>query len=267
MITEKGKLLIDFVKLSGRPFMFEPSVKLLPGYLLEDRFLVTIAKQELIIYFGDESNALKKVLELLNILRTPLQTITACEHYWPQTELIHLGSEIDHTTGLELIKIYFEFTQLGQEHVEHQLIHKSFKWYSEEKVIITDYILHQTRSAERASKLICKEIPCNISTSINELLQNVCKLSKNKTFMMLKIVEKNQNKRLSYDMNLYNSHASIGSQEKLMNAVFSSFSIPLSATTDFIERHKAKHIGHIAAGKDRKNRPFMTLYYGAEGFQ
>ncbi len=102
-----GRRLLEAVAALRQPYRAERSVKLVPGGLLADRFLVSLPKAA----FGDEP--LARLRDLAAGLGLPATFAAALAGPLADADAIHLGHEASGEGGVH--KLYFEFAQAARQ--------------------------------------------------------------------------------------------------------------------------------------------------------
>jgi tryptophan halogenase len=252
--------LFHFVAELKVPFGHERSFRLIPGGILSNRFLLSVAKGAL----GPRADA--AVLELLSGLNVPADFLETIRRLLPAARFVHFGFEQDAQGAV--YKLYLE-QQVPGRAPGPVLLHQAFKWNVADPArrVMSRYLWYPSLALEeimgRVSN-ICGQAdpePCEATQALLELARM---RTVGGSIRYLEVAEEGTS-RQSFDLNLYDANLRIVDVEPLLAGVCRHYSVDQSLLQSLCDPIRASKLGHIAGGIHRDGRSFFTVYFGVEG--
>ncbi|WP_132255672.1 tryptophan 7-halogenase [Methylobacterium segetis] len=267
--TPEGARLADLVAALGQPFGYERSVKASDGVLQTDRFLISVHKVGLGPEPGPALSVLAAKLGLGEAERDEAAALVA------DADIVHLGYE-DGPSGA-LYKLYVEWsarTDAAWASAENGaadpiLVHRAYKWNLQRPgpAVVTLYHWPWVRSADeiagRLSRIGSGQAGWGEAgprvVGIAQALLRLAETHGRGTPHYLEAREA-QGPRLSYDLNLYDCHLTVGQAESLLATAFVDLDVPRAEAASVLAERREDVLGHVAGGVGRDGRPFLTVY-------
>jgi hypothetical protein len=257
--------LIDLVRALKAPYGLERSVKIVPGALMEDRFLISLHRSAL----GAAADTLTQMGRALGL---PPDFAGAIAQAQGEADVVHFG----HEGGSEhaIYKIYLEYASRvrraqAQNAGDPVLVYRAYKWMpgAQGPRAVTHYTWLPCRDrnaiAARLRTLAPPaEAPRALGCGLDLLARAAARTDARHLFLME--VEEPGNPRLSYDINVYRAELHLRDIADLVEAAATDFAVPQPQVRALLERCGALALGHLSAGRDRDGDEFVTLYYGVE---
>jgi hypothetical protein len=258
--------LIDLVRALQAPYGLERSVKLAPGALMEDRFLISLHRSAL------GAAAIDRLMQMGRALGLPPDFAAAIAQAQGDADLVHFGYE----GGSEhaIYKIYLEYASRvrraqAQNAGDPVLVYLAYKWMPgvEGHRAVTRYTWLPCRDrnaiAARLRTLVpAAEAPRALRCGLDLLARAAVRTQARHLFLMA--VEEPGNPRRSYDINVYRAELHLRDIADLVGAVATEFAVPQSRVRALLERSGALALGHLSGGRGRDGEEFVTIYYGVE---
>ena len=258
--------LMNLVRGLAAPFGLERSVKIVPGALLEDRFLVSLHRSA----FG--AAAADRLRQMGDVLGAPPGFADAIAAAQADADIIHFGYEGG--PGPAIYKIYLEYASAvrrarAQNAPDPVLVHLAYKWTpgAAGQGTVTRYSWTPCGSeaaiAERIERLVpTGEAPRALRCGLDLLSRCAGRSEPRQLFLMA--VEEPGNPRRSYDINVYQAELHLRDIADLVGAAATEFAVPQSRVRALLERSGALALGHLSGGRGRDGEEFVTIYYGVE---
>ncbi len=257
--------LIDLVRALKAPYGLERSVKIVPGALMEDRFLVSLHRSAL------GAAAADRLLKMAQVLGLPQDFAGAIAAAQAEADVVHFGYEGGPRHAI--YKIYLEYASRvrraqAQNAGEPVLVHLAYKWMpGEGQCAVTRYTWLPCRDrnglAARLRTLVPAALaPRALRCGLDLLSRAAARTDPRHLFLME--VEEPGNPRRSYDINVYRAELHLRDIADLVDAVATDFAVPQPQARALLERSGALALGHLSGGRGRDGDEFVTVYYGVE---
>ena len=258
--------LMNLVRGLAAPFGLERSVKIVPGALLEDRFLVSLHRSA----FG--AAAADRLGQMGDALGAPPSFAGAIAAAQADADIIHFGYEGG--PGPAIYKIYLEYASAvrrarAQNAPDPVLVHLAYKWTpgAAGQGTVTRYSWTPCGSeaaiAERIERLVpTGEAPRALRCGL-DLVSRACRRTPAGNLFLM-AVEEPGNPRQSYDINVYQADLHVRDIADLVGSLARDFAVPQPQVHALLERSGALALGHMAGGRGRDGAEFVTVYYGVE---
>jgi len=267
---EQADTLLQAVRDLGAAFGLEQSFKLSRDGLLENRFLVSMAKRAL---GGDPE---PRVLRICRLLGMPEELLEAFAAKLPSANYIHAGFE--EGARRTLYKLYLEFWTdwereiLGQPARRHPfLLHLGFKWDPADRArqAVSTYTCHPRlpleRIRERVAGLFAPGGEGGGREAVQELLTRASASVGAERLLYLEVAEAG-NPRRSFDINFYKAGLYLRELGEPLRRASREYAIPAGRFERLYARAEEKQLGHVSGGIDRAGGDFLTIYYGMRGY-
>ncbi|MCJ2038377.1 hypothetical protein MKK55_05310 [Methylobacterium sp. J-059] len=253
----EARHLLEVVRTLAVPIRTERSIKLTPGALLADRFLVSLSVPDL-----GHGTSLEQAAVALRL--APAGWMALADRM-PDADAVHLGYE----RGREgcVYKLYLEFSGAARRAFngtcEPVLVHRAVKWdpANPPTFSIADYRWPGARSAPAIAARIAGMFPDAPGGPAATLGRGILGDLAGLPAPMLLEVGEAGNPRRSFDLNLYESGLTVGSCAARLAEAAAALAVAREASAAFPSLALAK-LGHIAGGIGRDGRDFVTVYYG-----
>lgn len=266
-MSHASDILHSFVEAMCVPYGFERSVKLCPGRVLDQRYLLSLHKSAL----GHKAHT--RLAALGEKLQAPKDALAQLLEELPTADVIHLGFEQD--TDKTLCKIYLEFASRARMAMaqpqpqpdQPTLVHKALKWdiNQPQRNTLTYYWL----KAGTLSESHIKQHVTNIvgSQPGTDAIQRIveCALQRLPADELMWLdIEEPGNQRRSLDFNLYDTGLMLQEIQSIIMPLADHFRITQPELENWFDSNGRKALGHIAGGLNREGEPFITVYFGVE---
>lgn len=246
--------LRGFAEGLGLPVMGESSVKLVPGAVLAERYLLSVPARGLT---PQQAAELVRVATSLGL--EPARADLVADDLRLATTL-HFGFEREgeRTT----LKLYCEFPlargwEVARRAGHPMLVHRAVKWDPNDatRAAVSRYVAHPARSvvdtAARIRDMLGPGAPADLALSLlNRAAGRVG--AEERLFLE---VEEEGSARKSFDLKLYETRFTTADLSPAIPGLIAYFGLGEL-------RVPAAALGHIAGGQGRDGKPFLTLYYG-----
>ena len=266
MPENPGDLLSELVDELDCPYGVERSVKFRRFRLFSDRLLLTIHKAA----FGTEP-----VCNLRNMLAKtgfPEYGYEGLLVHLDAADIIHFGYE-GHDRGY-IYKCYLEFAERyskswGNEVPDKLLVYTAFKWDPAPNGMIRTSYYHSypATTVKEVEKFLLdvygsdsQSAACAVT---RELLSTDAMTKLDGDLMVLAVTEED-NKRSSFDLNLYDTGMKLSFIENQLDQVAEYFNIEHTVWQKYFNEVRDNSLGHLAGGMDSTGNEFYTVYFGVE---
>jgi hypothetical protein len=256
--------LIALVAELGATYGLERSVKIAPGQLLDDRYLLSVHRMAL----GDAPD--ERLAELGRNLSVPGDVADRLSAALEGADVVHFGHET--SRGHTIRKIYFEYTAQVRRAMkvgEPALVHLAYKWVlgSAGAASVTRYTwlpLATRRDLEAKVRMMLPEdaAPRGLRCLLNVIARAADQTDPGELMMME--VEEPGNPRRSCDLNLYDARLRVGQISDVIASTARDFAIPQPGAEALVRGAEGLALGHLSAGIGRDGEEFVTIYYGVE---
>lgn len=258
-------VLEEFVRSLGAPYGFERSMKLRPGKLLDERWLMTLHKSSL----GSRPEAvLKGIAGQLGassfVLDSYLEVLS-------EADVVHFGYEGEGSHSI--YKLYLEFASQVRELMEagelleKVKVHHSLKWNPNDpqQYAFNDYWLLPESTPEWVIGRVCSvfDSSCSYGTSVVQFVDRILQRARLNEIMCLQVVDPAA-PRHSYDLNLYDAEMTLADIADDVYQLGAGLNTPQAELQRWLVEYQDRDLGHIATGMDSQGQPFITLYFGVE---
>jgi tryptophan halogenase len=258
--------LIRLVEALGAPYGLERSVKITPGMLADDRFLVSIGRAAL----GDAPA--ERLLQIGRELDIPQNFAEALPASLCHADVVHFGYEAG--SGQEVYKIYLEYASRVRDAMAAisqtpQLVHLAYKWapLRADGAAVTRYTWVPCRNRNELELKLRSLLPENEAPrALGCALGLVSRIASyaDSGELLLMDVEEAGNPRRSCDLNVYDAALRVDQIAGLLTSAMRDFAVPERQSQSLLERSANKALGHLSAGLGRDGREFVTIYFGVE---
>jgi hypothetical protein len=263
---ERVGFLFELFKNLDLMVSFERSFKASVITLLPFRFLLGFIPDSI------RQDPRGKILDICVHMRMPEKFLSPFEQNLPEATMVGFGIEEDEATCV--VKAYLEFRNRYEEALKKNpkkfdsyVSHWGFKWDAADKArgALARYICFPAFTAgdilERLSGTFYRaheRTPLEIVRGIVELGSQ--KVGHDK-FLYLEVNEEN-NPRSSFDINMYGANFRLEELYPYFLQMCRHYLIPDEQFHSLYEPVRTRTFGHIAGGRDRKGRDFLTVYFG-----
>lgn len=254
----------------GAPHGHERSIKLRQESLLANRFLLTVARDDL------GADAIDRVLEACRTLEMPDAFFDAAARHLPAANLIHFGFE-EEREGRAYYKVYFERQEAfvramtsASSNGEPFVLHDAFKWnvVDPSERAVARYTCHPRLPRQAMLQRIAdvyagraERTPWHL---LCELVTAAARRVPDEQIMYLDVTEDGTQRR-SFDVNLYRAGFAVDSVAPFFARLAAHFRLPAADLAETFGPVRGLQLGHVAGGVDRHGRDFVTIYFGVEG--
>lgn len=268
-MLDRGLTLQEMVAALGVGHGIERSIKVVPGAVWDDRFLLSLYRD----YLG--SNPLTRLQLLCQAMNMPQGVHDMLLSEIVQARFIHLGYE--RAGGEVTYKFYLEFPEgftepqtlhKGSAPDTERLVHKAYKWSagSPEHFTVARYYggsgLSHT-SLEGKIRNAYAGRPDSQAAEFPLQLLGLAETRIDSRDLFLLEVEEEGNPRCSFDLNLYPAELKLGDVYSQVATGWRYFSISEDETARVLQPLAGEVFGHLSGGIDRRGGEFCTIYFGA----
>jgi hypothetical protein len=260
-------LPLQLVRDLGAGYILGRSFKVLHKTLLQDRYLLTVAKSKI----AGEANA--RVLDICKRLNMPAKLLAAMTTALPAANYVHFG--VEESDSACIYKVYLEFWTNWVEELEIKrrsepfLGGYGFKWdaSNDARQVLTDYTCYPLLPLDSMLDRVAKIYAGLNCASLLELVRSILDLASSRMahhrVLYLEAAEEN-NPRRSYDINTLQARIRLEELRDVLLRIRSHYAIDPDVFEALYGSVKSELFGHIAGGTDRAGRDFVTIYYGHE---
>lgn len=246
----------EIVESLPGPYVHERSVKLGPGRLSRDRFLVTCYPASL----GADPQA--RFAEIARRLDCPPAAIERLLSGWEKVESVHFGCD---GTDPALFKLYVEYPlgRSGRSDIPPDAGFLSAKWVPGGPLNYSLYrVLPEPATAPAARQALLGALAQDVGpaslTFADAVLAGILKPDAPVSIL---VVEDETSPRRSFDINLYRAETPLARHRTAIGALSATFGLP-DAARAILADGEGTMLGHIAIGRDERGAEFVTLYFG-----
>lgn len=250
---------------------FEPSFKAVAGQVLHNRFLLGFDRREA----GERRDQI--IASMCEKIGMPSALLAAFRDGLPDANHVYFGVEKDARTLL--FKAYLEFRDQVAESIADAAgdggslrLFTGFKWDSSlpDRQIVSHYLWYPSLPLsgifERLRAVMDAE---DHHAGLLEFAEAIATRASQRIapgdIQYLEVAEAG-NPRRSFDLNIYKSALTLEDVFPELLRALQCLNAPFSQLEPGYRRIKSERFGHLAAGVDRENNDFFTIYYGVKDF-
>ena len=258
--------LIRLVEKLRAPYGLERSVKIMPGIIAEDRYLISIGRAALGHAPAD------RLVQMGRELHIPASFADALPAALERADIVHFGYEAGF--GHDVYKIYLEYASQARKALAMPsrnpvLVHLAYKWapLRPDSHAVTRYTWVPCRTRAEIEAKLRDLVPANEAPGALRcalgLVSRIAVFADSGELLLME-VEEPGNSRRSCDLNVYDAGLRMRQIADLLEAVVKDFAVPKARAHLVFDRAGDRALGHLAAGVGRDGREFVTVYFGVE---
>lgn len=264
-----GDHLQAVVRTIGAPHGRERSIKLRNRSVLANRFLLTVARQDIGV------DTTERVLAACRSVHMPEPFLHAVAAHVTPANMIHFGYE-EESAGRAYYKVYLErgeqfaHAMASRPPVTDPLVlYHAFKWNSADpgERVTARYICHprleQAALLQRVAAVYAGQAGRAPWHLLCEIVAAAGRRVPDRDLLYLDVTEDGTNRK-SFDVNFYRARLRIGDVLPFVAPLSAHFELGEDVLSAALGELVDSRLGHIAGGVDRRGRDFLTIYYGAE---
>jgi hypothetical protein len=264
--AERVGLLFELLKNLDLRVGFERSFKVLEKTLLANRFLLAFKRASI------KQNPHEKILDICVRMSMPKTFLETFEQNLPEATLVGFGIEEDEATCV--VKAYLEFRNRYEEAIRKKpsqpdpyVSHLGFKWDAADNTrgALARYTCFPAFTAGDIAERLSETFYQHPERKPFEIIKGVIDLASKKVgrdkFLYLEVNEEN-NPRSSFDINMYGANFRLEEVYPFFLEMCRHYSIPDEQFHCLYDPVRTRTFGHVAGGRDRKGRDFLTVYFG-----
>jgi hypothetical protein len=264
-----GDRLKAVVRAIGAPHGRERSIKLRDQRLLANRFLLTVARDDI----GADTSA--RVLAACERVEMPQEFRDAVAGHVTPANMIHFGYEEEHD-GRAYYKVYLERGEQFARAMASRppvtdpfVLFHAFKWNCADRheKVMTRYVCHPrlTRTAllQRVAAVYAGQAERTPWHVVCEIVSAAARRVPESELLYLDVTEEGTNRK-SFDVNFYRAGLRMASVAPFVERLAAHFRLRSDVMVDALAGMDDLRLGHVAGGVDRLGRDFLTIYFGAE---
>ena len=252
------------------PHGFERSIKLRHEGLATNRFLLTVARDDI------GADATTRVADACRQLEMPDQFLADAMEQLPAANVIHFGFE-EEQDGRAFYKVYLEHAEAfaraadtSASDPEPFVLHHAFKWNVADRGerVVARYVCHPHLARQAMLQRIAavyagrqERTPWHL---LCELVTAAARRVPDEQIMYLDVSEDGTERR-SFDVNVYRAGFAVSYIAPFFDRLASHFHLHADTVRQAFEQTLTLRLGHLAGGVDRRGRDFFTVYFGVEG--
>ncbi len=267
-LDEKAGLLFQLLKHLNVEMGFERSFKIVNAVLLNNRYLLGVSKKVV----GQRAD--DRLTETCSLMGMPKTLLDIFRHYLAQANYVHFGFEQNEKSTV--YKVYLEFFEAIKEEIEKSkhrpdpaLLHLGLKWdvSNPAKQSLTHYTWYPWLSSHEILRRVSDILEPERGAAAREAAEHLVSVAlariPDRDILYLEVSEEG-NPRRSFDINVYRANLQLAEVYPLLSMLCRRHSISFDTFHSLYKGIKAKRFGHLAAGVDREENSFFTIYYGVE---
>lgn len=264
-----GDRLRAVVRALEAPHGFERSIKLRDEGVLANRFLLSVARDDL------GADAAARVLVACRHLEMSDDFLDAVAGHLPAASMIHFGFE-EEREGRAYYKVYLEreeqFARAMASRppaIEPFVLHHAFKWNTADRneQVMARYVCHprlgRTAMLQRVAAVYAGQAERTPWHLLCELVAAASRRVPDEDILYLDVTEDGTGRK-SFDVNLYRAGFLVASVEPFLARLGTHFRLRADIVLDAFAGILGLRLGHVAGGVDRQGRDFFTIYFGVE---
>jgi len=264
-----GDHLQAVVRALGAPHGRERSIKLRDQSILANRFLLTVAREDIGV------DASERVLAACRQVEMPQQFHDAVAAHVTPANMMHFGYEEEHD-GRAYYKVYLE----RGEHLAAAMasrppvtdpfvLYHAFKWNNADRneQVMTRYLCHprleRTALLQRVAAVYAGQAERTPWHVLCELVAAASRRVPERELLYLDVTEDGTTRK-SFDVNFYRAGLKVASVAPFLERLAAHFRLSADVVLDAFAGIHDLRLGHVAGGVDRRGRDFLTIYFGAK---
>ena len=253
----------------GVPYGRERSIKLRDQGILTNRFLLTVARDDIGV------DASRRVLDACKTLEMSEDFLRAVTSHVTGASMFHFGYEEEHD-GRAFYKVYLERGEQFAEAMasrppvtEPFVLFHAFKWNTADRneQVMARYTCHprlgQTALLQRVAAVYAAEAGRTPWQLCCELVAAACRRVPERELLYLDVSEEGTDRK-SFDVNFYRAGLTVASVVPFVERLGAHFRLREDVVPGALAGLFNLRLGHLAGGVDRRGRDFLTIYFGAE---
>lgn len=258
--------LMALIEGLGMPYGHERSVKITKGCLNDRRFLLSLHKSSLAPDPAARLLAIGDALGLPGAYRTEIETSLEA------ADFVHFGFEQGARGAF--CKIYLEYAERLRRALagpgpapDSMLVHRAFKWSPTDPAAraITLYRCYPGLTAagidDRLVALFDGNQDAMPLRAARILLERTLESISEEDIFYLSVSEENTS-RESFDLRVYDAELLIKDIQNIVNDLMIHYDISEKIAKRFVEGEGNEIFGHMAGGRSRNGKEFVSLYFG-----
>ena len=250
----------------GRGYGIERSVKLSPRGITDDRYLITVHKDDL------GANPLAAIESIAGPDELPAAKWAELMRQLPEADVVHFGHE---GGGNPVRKVYLEFVSrfrkaLAENAGGQHTLYVALKWRPGEPQTAKFSRYYWSPAQQRASSMAATfgagyqghETAPSLKL-LNSMVELGAARAGDKGLMLLEVEEEGTG-RHSFDVNLYSSKVRGREVRGTLGPLFNAYGIAPDRAEAMLKRLDGELIGHVSAGMDANGQDFATVYFGLD---
>jgi hypothetical protein len=264
-----GDRLQEVVRAIGAPHGRERSIKLRDQGVLANRFLLTVARDDI----GADASA--RVLAACRGVEMPAQFLDAVAAHVTPANMFHFGYE-EELDGRTYYKVYLERGEQFARAMNSRppvtdpfVLYHAFKWNNADRheQVMARYVCHprlgRTALLQRVAAIyagVAERTPWHLCC---ELVAAASRRVPETELLYLDVTEEGTTRK-SFDVNFYRAGLRVDSVAPFVERLSTHFRLRADLVPGALAGILDLRLGHVAGGVDRRGRDFLTIYYGAE---
>lgn len=253
----------------GAPFGIERSIKLRHEGVSTNRFLLTVARDDI------GMDASRRVLDACQRLEMSEEFLQVVSRHVTGANMFHFGYE-EEQNGNAYFKVYLERgEQFAQNMASHPpvtdpfVLFNAFKWNIVDRgeQVMARYTCHprlgRTALLQRVATVYGDQAGRTPWQLCSELVAAACRRIPETELLYLDVTEAGT-ERQSFDVNFYRARLTVATVEPFVEQLGAHYRLRQDIVPDALAGLSHVRLGHLAGGIDRHGRDFLTIYFGAE---
>ena len=258
--------LLALIEGLGMPYGHERSVKITKGRLNDRRFLLSLHKSSLAPDPAARLLAIGDALGLPGAYRSEIETSLEA------ADFVHFGFE--QSARGAFYKIYLEYAERLRRALadpgpapDSMLVHRAFKWSPTDPVAraITLYRCYPGLTAagidDRLAALFEGNQGAMPLRAARALMDRALESTSEEDIFYLSVTEENTS-RESFDLRVYDAELLIKDISNIVSDIMLHYDLGAKITKKFVEEAGNESLGHMAGGRSRDGKEFVSLYFG-----
>ena len=269
--AEKVLTLFRHVGMLDDKIDFEHSFKAAHSHLFDNRFLLGVSRRE------TQGSRDERIVLICERIGMPHNLLASFQRALPDANHVYFGAEKDENALL--FKAYLEFRDRAEREMadargvgQSFLLFTGFKWdaFSPSRQAVTRYDWHAALTIpimlHRVQMMIESSRHQALLETVRGMIKRASERISHSEIQFLEVTEEGKPRR-SFDINVYKAGLRLEDLGPSLLGAIRNYAIPAAKFQALYERIQTERLGHLAGGVDRKNRDFMTVYYGVKQVQ